>query len=263
MSAEILCFPHPTAPIQPIAHFIRIGEAHRRLSDLHAAERLPARRVVIDSSRFRFQRELIDAFRKSGAEIVLDTEAAELAALAKFQGQVRKAPWAAVCDGRPLGPQHFAATAATDVIGQTARFAVEQQVDTVLAPTHFLADPKFPTWFNVDRIACLALRASLDREGGSHIAIDYPVIHSHVALNDDAVRQARTVKDLRPSQKEADIREVNLQSLLKRLNAHSGKVDKLYATLGRYHESRANGAPRARPALTRKQSFERHEEEQK
>jgi len=34
-----------------------------RLADLHAAERLPARRVVIDASRFRYQRDLINAFR--------------------------------------------------------------------------------------------------------------------------------------------------------------------------------------------------------
>lgn len=39
MSANILAFPHATPPIQPIAHFIRIGEAHKRLSDLHAAGR--------------------------------------------------------------------------------------------------------------------------------------------------------------------------------------------------------------------------------
>lgn len=450
MSADILSFPHATPPIQPIAHFIRIGEAHKRLSDLHAAERLPAKRVVIDTSRFRYQKELIDEFRKSGAEIVLDTEVAELAAPAKFQGQVRNAPWAAACDGKPLGPQHFAANASTDVIGQIARFAVENRIDAVLAPTHFLSDPLFSGWFSVDRAACLALRAALDREGGSHIAIDYPVIHSHAALNDGAVRsellngladlpfdnvwmrasglennagplttkrflsamsglhnlgkpiiidylngltgaaalafgvvsgaangieererfdarlwhkppperndddnfgrtvrivipgygrsftikelellasarggkklvacgdrkcclhglpdmisdhrehaayqsfsaiesmaaipdlnreryflngplkqarrRARMIKDLRPTQKEADIRGVDLQSLLKRTNDHSGKINKLYTTLERYHESRADGAPRARAVSPRKQISLTDEEKKK
>lgn len=449
MSANILPFPYVTPPIQPIAYFIRIGEVHKRLSDLHAAERLPAKRVVVDASRLRYQKELIDEFRKSGAEIVLDPEVAELAALARFQGQVRKAPWASACDGKPLGPQHFAANASTDIIGQIARFAVENQIDVVLAPTHFLPDPQFSGWFSVDRAACLALRAALDREGGSHIAIDYPVIHSHAALNDgavrsellngladlpfdnvwmrasglesnapplttkrflsamsglhnlgkpiiidymngltgaaalafgfvsgtahgiaergrfdarlwhkspperkdgsfrrapridipgygrsfiikelellasarggkkllacedrkcclhglanmiddhrqhaayqsfsaieamaaipdlnreryflngplkEAVRRARMIKDLRPTQKEADIREIDLQNILKRTNDHSDKMNKLYTTLERYHESHVDGAPRARAVSNRRQSSQTHKKEKK
>jgi len=73
VAAQILPFPNAGgATISPIACFLRIGEAHRKLADLHAAERLPARRVVIDASRFRYQQELISALREAGAEIVLD-----------------------------------------------------------------------------------------------------------------------------------------------------------------------------------------------
>jgi hypothetical protein len=39
-----------------------------------------------------------------------------------------------------------------------------------------------------DLRACVALRTALDREGGSHIAIDFPFIVSHTMLNDSSVR---------------------------------------------------------------------------
>jgi hypothetical protein len=77
MSAQILPFPANTfASASPIACYIRIGGAHRRLADLHAASRFPATRVVFEASRLRHQHELMSAMREAGAEIVLDTEAA-------------------------------------------------------------------------------------------------------------------------------------------------------------------------------------------
>jgi hypothetical protein len=141
---------------------------------------------VIEASRFRYQRELISALRESGAEIVLDAEAAELAAPAKFAGHSRQAPWA-LPDG-PLGPDHLRKSAPDDVINQIARFAVVNRVDVVLSPSHFLGDPACADWLSIDTAACRALRAALDREGGSHIAIDYPVIMSGTALSDMSTR---------------------------------------------------------------------------
>jgi len=55
------------------------------------------------------------------------------------------------------------------MFGQIARFAIEYQVDAVLAPTHFVGDPNFKGWFTVDQASCRALRRALDREGGSAI----------------------------------------------------------------------------------------------
>jgi hypothetical protein len=63
--------------------FVRLGSAHRKLAELHAAGDLPARHVVLEASRLRFQRELLTALRDSGTHLVLDTEAAELAAPAR------------------------------------------------------------------------------------------------------------------------------------------------------------------------------------
>ncbi len=185
MSANVIEF---KSPIKPISQFIRIGDAHRKLGELHAAGRLPVRRAVFDASRLRRQIDLVNAFRRDSVEIVLDPEIAELAAKEKFLGQVRNAPWAASGDGKPLGPSFFHPNEKSDVIGQIARFAVQFAVDTVLTPTHFLADPSFADWFGVDVAACIALRRALDQEGGQAIAIDYPIIHSHVPLNDSNVR---------------------------------------------------------------------------
>ena len=101
MDDKILPFPLAASAKSPLAQFIRIGEAHKKLGDLHAAGRFPAERVVVDASRLRHQKELIKALRDDGAEIVLDLEIAELAAPAKFAGHSRYAPWAIAGEGLP------------------------------------------------------------------------------------------------------------------------------------------------------------------
>lgn len=185
--ATILPFPGASpATATELAFFVRIGEAHNKLADLQAGGRLPASRVVIDASRFRHQRDLIAAFREGGSEIVLDTEVAELAALGRFQGHSRNAPWA--LGAELLGPDHFKSGAPSDVIGEIARFAVEKAVDAVLAPAHYLADPAYSDWLRVDRESCLALRKALDQEGGTHIRIDYPLIVRNSDLCDPMAR---------------------------------------------------------------------------
>lgn len=137
MVAQILPFPKPTA-LRPslIATYIRLGEAHRKLADLHAAGHFPAQRIVVEASRIRRQRDLVAVVRDAGGEVVLDPEVAELAALGRFRGRARGAPWALPDGEGPLGPAHFQADASADVIGQIARLAVAERVAAVLAPAH-------------------------------------------------------------------------------------------------------------------------------
>lgn len=188
--ANVIKFPHPLPPIQPIAHFIRLGEqGYTKLANLHAAGRLSASRVVADASKIKFQKELVAAFRAQGAEIVLDTRVAELSAIEKFSGLARGAPWATAELGRPLLPDDFAANSRNDVISSIARFAVEYQADAVLAPTHYIGDPNYSGWFEIDRASCRALRIALDREGGRSIAIDYLLIASRTDFDDDTERR--------------------------------------------------------------------------
>jgi hypothetical protein len=197
--AQILALPSVRAPTHSVGHFIRVGETgHRQLADLHAEGRFAPKRVVVDASRFHHQRQLVAALRASGAQIVLDTKAAELSAQAKFSGYARRAPWAVAGDGKPLGVDHFAPHAACDVIGQIARFAVENEVDAVLSPSHFLARGSKTDWFAVDCRACSALRRALDRSGGTHIAIDHQLVVPHVILDDVSERGTivEALKDL-------------------------------------------------------------------
>ena len=186
---NVIQFPHTNAPIQPVGQYIRLGETgHNKLGHLLAAGRFPATRVVVDASRLRHQKELVAALRARGAEIVLDTKVAELSALEKFGGYARHTPWATVGDGKPLNAGHFDRSSSVDIFGQIARFAVEHLVDAVLAPTHYVSDPNFAGWFDIDRSSCLALRHALDFEGGSKIEIDYLLIAPHTALIDDTSR---------------------------------------------------------------------------
>ncbi|WP_085899437.1 hypothetical protein [Kiloniella majae] len=186
MSARIIEFKSTT---QPIAHFIRVDNAHRRFGDLYAAGRLPIRRAVFDASRIAGQKEFVEALRRDGVEIVLDTEVAELAAPEKFKTHVKDAPWASAAEGDLLDPHFFDGThSQVNIINWIAKFAVEQKVHTVLAPSHYLADKNFSNWLSVDTQSCIELRKSLDREGGNNIAIDYPIIHLHTALNQQSVR---------------------------------------------------------------------------
>lgn len=192
MPAQVLLFPGQQPFLaSPIARSLRIGDNHKQLAGLHAGGRLPVDRVVFDASRFKRQREFAVELHEADVHLVLDTEAAELAALAKFEGHVRNAPWAW---SAPLGPDRIQDTA-VDVCGAIARFAVDNRFDTVLAPSHFLGDPKFDGWLQIDRASCAKLRAALDREGGEHVVIDYPVIVPTTMLI-DRLRWAEIVASL-------------------------------------------------------------------
>lgn len=82
MAARIPPFPKPgAASASPIATYIWLGEAHRKLADLHAAGHLPARRVILEASRTKHQRDLVSVVRDAGGEVVLYPEVAELSAV--------------------------------------------------------------------------------------------------------------------------------------------------------------------------------------
>jgi hypothetical protein len=171
----------------PIAHFIRAGRAHRQLEEIAAAGRFPNDRVVFEGSAVERQHELLETLREARAELVLDTNVAELSAIGRYSGAVRDAPWAN--PNGVLEPKDFQRGTNHDVIGKIARFAIDRGFDTVLAPTHLL-ESSADSWFAIDRASCSDLRAALDREGGTDIAIDYPLLIPYAALRDPAQRRA-------------------------------------------------------------------------
>lgn len=189
MAATIVQFPHATQPVEPLAQFIRLGEtSYKRTASLVSEGHLRANRIVIDASRIRFLKEHIRQFKEAGIEIVLDTKAAELAAIAKYKGVAKDSPWSDIAGGEPIGNAFFLKDHPADIYGQIARCAIEYGVDAVLTPSHFLGDKHCDHWLDADRQGCLLLRDALDREGGQHIAIDYLLITPHILINETDAR---------------------------------------------------------------------------
>lgn len=169
-----------------IAQFLRVGSTgHRQLEHLLNAGKLPPTRFVVDAASYDKQIDLIKALEEVGAEIVLDTNAAELSTIGRYRGAFKTAPWAQ--PDRPLQREDFVAGTNRSVIEPTARFAVARNVNAVLALTHFIPEARSP-WLTIDVDACTALRVALDREGGGHIEIDYPLITSYALLRDPIAR---------------------------------------------------------------------------
>jgi hypothetical protein len=195
--SNVVHLPSSGVARSPIGHVIRTGESsYRQLESLHAEGRLPATSVILDASKVRFQREFIAAMRASQAELILDTRVAELSELGRYGGAARSAPWALKDEDRPFQPSDFSVGSNLHIYGQIARCAVEAGMTAVLVPTHFLREGAADPWLDVDVGSVARLRAALDREGGSHIGIDYPLILPHTRLQ-DADHRARIIERLR------------------------------------------------------------------
>jgi len=188
--AELLPFIRP----KKIAHFIRVGYCnHTRLENLVAADRLDVDRAVLEVGLLPRHEALSASLRQRGVEVVLDTNMAELAGVGRYGSLKKRVPWAH--PDRPWAALDFGQRRRTEVAIQIAEYAVKHQVAAILAPCHLL-DSADDDWFAVDRAMCIALRAQLDRRGGGHIGIDYPLIQPY-ALFRDADQQASVVEKLR------------------------------------------------------------------
>ena len=169
-----------------VAQVARIGFFdHRQAEHLWSANKLHPRRFIVEASNFDRQTGLLRTLRDAGAEVVLDTNAAELSVPGRFSGAVKSAPWAV--ENRMLEADDFVAGTNRSVIEPIARFAVAKGVQAVMAPTHFL-DDRNQDWLPIDLRASEALRLALDREGGADIEIDYPLIVTMSQLRDASFR---------------------------------------------------------------------------
>lgn len=185
-SNVVRLFDPPPQPRQ-IAQSVRIGFSEHLLAHrLIGSNKLTARRFVIEAAYAARHADLLQTLRDAGAEIVLDTNVAELSVPGRFSGSVKDAPWAA--EGRMLDADDLVPGTNRSVIDMIARFAVEHGFTAVLAPTHYLADDR-TDWLSSDLRAAEALRLALDRVGGEHIAVDYPLIASYAQLRDPAFRK--------------------------------------------------------------------------
>src|SRR4051794_18351205 len=106
-----------------IAGFLRVGHTgHRKLEALHAAGRFPYRRVVFDAAYIDEQIDLVNILKRSGCEIVLDPNFAEMATLGRYSSMVAKLPWAN--PERPWEPSDLSLRRNLDLPRLLAEFAV-------------------------------------------------------------------------------------------------------------------------------------------
>ena len=173
---------------EPVGHFLRVGSTgHRQLEELLASGQLMLNRVVLEAASVGRQHDLIASLTAAGAELILDTNIAELSSIGRFGGAAKSAPWAnpkSVLTAADLKP-----SANRNIIQQIARFAVSNKFHAVQAPTHVLEDST-DRFFSIDRASTEALRVALDAEGGGQIGIDYSLTISGSSMRDPAQRRA-------------------------------------------------------------------------
>ena len=171
-----------------VGHFLRIGSSgHRQLETLLGSGKMMVDRVVVEASAALRQHDLMSALAEAGGELILDTNIAELSSIGRFGGAAKSAPWAN--PDSVLTPDDLRPNANRDIIGQIARFAVKQGFHAVQAPVHLL-EGSTDRLFGLDCEATIALRRALDKEGGKHIGIDYPLMIKNASLRDPAQRRA-------------------------------------------------------------------------
>ena len=179
-----------------IAQTTRVGfSEHSLCEQLLSANKLTSRRFVVDAATegTRRHKSLVRSLKDRQAEIVLDTNCAELSVPGRFSGSAKSAPWAV--KGRVLEADDFTPRTNRSVIEPIARYAVKNEVSAILSPSHFLGEVE-QDWRRIDLKSCEALRKALDQSGGGHIPIDYPVIASYAQFRDPTFRKS-LCEDLR------------------------------------------------------------------
>jgi hypothetical protein len=153
-----------------IAQFTRVGfREHGLCEQLLSANKLSSRRFVLDAATegTRRHKSLVRSLKDRRAEIILDTDCAELSVTGRFSGSAKSAPWAA--EGRALEADDFAPGTNRSVIEPIARYAVKNEVTAVLSPSHFLGE-KDHGWLQTDLKSYEALSGLHDRTG----SIEFP-----------------------------------------------------------------------------------------
>ena len=178
---------HTLHPISEVGHFLRLGHTgHRKLEDLYASGRFAIDRVVVDAAHIGRQEELLNSLRGSATEIVLDPQVAELSTPGGYLTSASKLPWAH--RERPYAVEDFDQNRISDLAARIADFAVEHEVDVVMAPTRLLEGPQ-DAWLAIDAETCQALRSALDARGARAVGVDYPLLTTYQVLLDGAARK--------------------------------------------------------------------------
>jgi hypothetical protein len=147
-----------------VGSYLSVGHTgHRKLEALIAASRLEFRSFVFDAAHIDEQKDLLSALQRAGCEIVLDPNAAETAAVGRFDSSASALPWGN--PDRPWEPNDFGKKRNLDTAKAITDFVMRHDVDAILAPAHCIET--FPNpWLSIDLGLCEELRHELDRAGG-------------------------------------------------------------------------------------------------
>ena len=93
---------------------------------------------MIDAGHSARQKELVATLSESGAEIILDTKAAEFATPVGVSSKAGQLPWAN--SDRPHSPSDWAGETGVEKAHRIAEFAIANRIDTVLSPAHLIQE---------------------------------------------------------------------------------------------------------------------------
>lgn len=129
--------------------------------------------VIISATEIDSSDDLREAAGAADIEVILDPQALELSTPGGWASSgVQGLPWA---DAEMHSAESFTDRKIRGVSRKIASAAVDADVDSVLAPAHYLETLPSP-WLDVDERLAVSVRQALDDAGGRHIALYYPVI---------------------------------------------------------------------------------------
>lgn len=186
----------------PLASYVRPSRRdHRFLLDLAAEEALPSG-LVVDPTLWDQQAELAEEARRQQVEVVMDTQALELATPVGFGRRgMADLPWA----GTQVHTSTEVSRSAADMVRLIAEFVAERPITAVLAPTHYLAKAN-SEWLSVDVEIAGQLRQQLDAVGRGGTPLYYPL-----ALHADLFRDAGFRRRLMESMRSAPLDSIWLR----------------------------------------------------
>jgi hypothetical protein len=187
---------HLRAVGPPLAGYLRPGSRDCAVLARLIAQGLPVGAgVVYDPSKLDRSEDLRDAAAKAELERVLDPRSVELSTPGGFERSgIKNLPWAG---DRPHRPVDLSGSDGDRFVAAIAEAAIRSGATAVLSPTHFV-DALPPDWLRVDMDLTLGLRQALDRVGGEHVAVYYPVATTLRAARSNSIGQRirRVLEDL-------------------------------------------------------------------
>lgn len=197
MSSNVVPFARPQMVEEPhrLGLFLRPGYFHNQdLVEAIDAGHRGLNGVVFDASFADRQQDVREKVQRLGLDAVLDTQTQPLATEGGRTTSVLQLPWAG---GSIHQPKDFGGTHGLKFVRQIADFAINGGYTGILAPTHFLENPRDP-WLVVDRELTLALRAELDKRGHRRIDLYYSLAMPMAAFRSREMRTEilKSIQDL-------------------------------------------------------------------